>query len=233
VSLHARVNGDRSSPITRTSSADPNVRKVPIPPLLGVVPSTQAPPTVLVESTASQLENFNMEAIRSTGRAAVPIDDEYLIDSEYVDHYDWFLSDWPTPDVHEYEDSLPDPTEEDWWPDEYEDLWYRRGDATDFDDAPAWELDVLPPCSRCGKPDDLDPNGTCSGCRLDDHRCSWCGLDPIVYEYDAACRTCYQRLRRSRVTNEPALHFSMLDAAFRRADLRKRRDQVGSHRDHP
>lgn len=108
--------------------------------------------------------------------------------------------------------------------DEYVDAWYAVDDH-DIDDSPAWHAEAFVACGRCGRLDDLDPLGTCRSCRYKDRRCRWCGLDPWVYEIDEACRTCYQRLRRNRrVTNEEELHLSMLGAAFRRSDLRKRRN---------
>jgi hypothetical protein len=140
---------------------------------------------------------------------------------------DDFLSWWsPQPEVQEYEDSLPSSNEDDWASqDPYEMQWDRVEGwlLSIIDDAPTWEREVWLPCAECGQRDDLDPLTTCSRCREDDGRCCWCGLDPVVYESDASCRTCYQRLRRTRVTRDLAFRLSMLDAAFKRSDLRKRR----------
>lgn len=171
--------------------------------------------------------------IRSTDRGPVPPvpvrdpDDDW---DEYDDQ-DCGWVDVPA-EVLAYEDSL-DPTRMDRWgyydatpyDDEYLALWDRHGNWSEPDHEHEWEDEMLSPCARCGDRDDLDPLGTCYWCREDDHRCTWCGLDPIVYESDRACRTCYQRLRRqTRVTNDLELRLSMLAAAFRRADLRKRRN---------
>ncbi len=115
--------------------------------------------------------------------------------------------------------------EYDWEPtDQYEWLWDRLSTwLADIDDAPAWERDVKLPCSRCDEREVLDPRGTCSRCRVDDGRCAWCGLDPTVYSSNGACRTCYQRLRRAGVTNTGEQRIVLLEAAFRRSELRKRR----------
>jgi hypothetical protein len=158
--------------------------------------------------------------VRSTHRGPVEL---APIRDPHEDEWDDFYTD-PPPEILDDEEALPDPwDDDDWEPDEYDYQW-DRVPAWDspLDDAPAWEAEVRLPCTRCGERDDLDPLETCARCRQADGRCSWCGLDPIVYSADTACRTCYQRLRRARVTSEFPLRLSMLNAAFRRADLRKR-----------
>lgn len=163
-----------------------------------------------------------MGLVHSTQRGpvkSVPVADD---ESDEV-WADWITCD-QLPELLNCEELLPDPLLDDCLPDEYESQWdHNYGWSSRVDDAPRWEKEVLLPCTQCGDEDDLDPLGTCADCREADRRCSWCGLDPIVYESDGACRTCYQRLRRDRVTTGIALRLSMLDAAFRRADLRKRR----------
>ena len=168
--------------------------------------------------------------VRSTHRGPVMMPLHREVDDAWGEASDDWRVPWWTPEIDSDDEGLVDLEDEDWFPDEYEDQWYRAGDCHDpIDDSPAWEAEVRSPCDRCGQRDDLDPLGTCSGCRDEDHRCSWCGLDPFVYSSDSSCRTCYQRLRRTRVTSELGLRLSMLDAAFRRADLRKRR--LGAPRD--
>ena len=161
-----------------------------------------------------------MAVVRSTQRGPVQLSPSRDPDEEEWD--DCWCD--PSAEILDDEEGLPDPWDDDHWePDEYDCQW-DRAPAWDapLDDSPAWEAEVRLPCVRCGERDDLDPLDTCARCRWADHRCSWCGLDPIVYISDRSCRTCYQRLRRARVTPEVLLRLSMLDAAFRRADLRKR-----------
>jgi len=168
--------------------------------------------------------------VRSTHRGPVKLPSPRDEDDEWGEASDDWRMPWATPEILSDEDPLVDPEEEDRSPDEYEHQWYRAGSSRDpINDSPVWEGEIGLPCTRCGERDDVDPLGTCSGCRDEDRRCSWCGLDPSVYSSDGSCRTCYQRLRRTRVTSELRLRLSMLDAAFRRADLRKRR--LGAPRD--
>ncbi|MDQ6879578.1 MAG: hypothetical protein M3082_18140 [Candidatus Dormibacteraeota bacterium] len=168
-----------------------------------------------------------MGVVRSTHRGPVQALSRRDDDNEYEDQDEdeWYWWGEPLPEVLDYEESLPDQSDDDSDGDEYEDQWYQGSRSLDaVDDSPAWVTDFCVSCARCGQQDDVDPLGTCTQCREDDRRCSWCGLDPTVYESSSACRTCYQRLRRTRVTNDLSLRLSMLEAAFRRAELRKRRE---------
>ena len=169
-----------------------------------------------------------MAVIRSSNRsrsAPVVVTDPDVdpVPHDEEDEWAWWA---PIPqEVEDYEDTLPGA--DSWWwheDDEYDEQWFRLGArAAEVDDSPAWEMSVLQPCLSCGARADIDPVGTCELCRSADGRCSWCGLDPVVYESRRACRSCYQQLRRSRVTTRLELRLSMLEAAARRLDLRKRR----------
>ena len=107
-----------------------------------------------------------------------------------------------------------------WWFEVFEDFadefdgdnWYGF-DRVDEDDPdlPGWWRNVWPRtivlrgkrelggrvCKRCGVIDVLDPLRHCTRCRIVLGRCVWCGLVPIVYRRQQACRTCYRWLHRN------------------------------------
>lgn len=172
-----------------------------------------------------------MDPIRSSGHdrsapkppppPAPPVD-------EYDEEMDIFWSFAP-PELADEEADLPEPVGLlTYHEDRYEDLaWRNRVDGSD--PPAAWEPTVEQSCGRCGEPDDIDPMGTCWTCRLNDSRCQWCGLDQLVYVEQGSCRTCYRQIQRvwgTRVTSEDQLRIVLMEAAFRRSDLRKRRQRA-------
>lgn len=139
-------------------------------------------------------------------------------DADELGEQAWWWS--PPPEVVEYEESLPTDGDAD---QDYDERWDDIWDWS-VDDSAEWERLAFADCTSCGQRAEVDPMGTCRTCRRLDGRCSWCGLDSTVYAVDDACRTCYQRIRRAGfVTSDLAMRVAMLNAAFRRADLRKGR----------
>lgn len=139
-----------------------------------------------------------------------------------------------------YEQSL-DPDAYDWRWDPREDRYEEMADAVGYhaldgiDDRPAWERGLTDPrCRRCERELELDVLGTCEICRRADGRCTWCGLDPVVYTSTESCRACYRHLDRvgamERPWNDPRLRVTLLVAGFRRSDLRQRRRERPSPR---
>lgn len=189
--------------------------------------SRQPRPSLVVFASArpSARGSDVVAVVRSTHRGPVSIAMD-LVQSDDEEEWVWWWE--PPPEEVAYEESLPDPFEGDWYSDPYENRWDNSPSwASALDDSPAWEAGVWSPCERCGHNADLDPLHTCERCRVDDGRCFWCGLDPVVYDTNSACRTCYQQIRReTRVTSRLEMRLAMLDAAFRRADLRKRRQST-------
>lgn len=172
-----------------------------------------------------------MKKIRSSGRLPKPkaLDP----DTFSSDHFDESEDrQWWSPideEARRYEETLPGAGDDCWYhgePDAYDDAWDRiRGWREELEDDPDWTRQGQDPCRRCGEYDFVDPLGTCGECRAADHRCRWCGLDRFEYRGLQACRTCYQRLRRSTVTGAVEQGESMMKAAFLRHDLRKRRSE--------
>lgn len=172
-----------------------------------------------------------MRKIRSSGRQPKPkaVDPETFS----VDHFEESEDDyWWNPMAEEawrYEETLPDAGDDYWYDhesDAYEEAWNRVGGwCEELEDDPDWTRLGKDPCRRCGEYDFVDPLGTCGECRAADHRCRWCGLDRFEYHRLQACRTCYQRLRRSTVTGAVERAESMMKASFLRHDLRKRRSE--------
>jgi hypothetical protein len=164
-----------------------------------------------------------MGVIRSSNKPPEPAPTQVLADGDEDEEF--FAWRWEEPELIADELTLPEhPGLSYCYEDEYEHMAYLHRVGWDFDARPAWEHDIEARCSTCNEVDDLDPLGTCWSCRLRDHRCQWCGLDRLVYMTEGSCRTCYQRLRRTSVTSEEALRTSMMEAAFRRSELRKRQE---------
>lgn len=170
-----------------------------------------------------------MKKIRSSGRLPKPktVDPETFSSEKLEESEDDY---WWSPIAEEarrYEETLPDAGDDRWYehePDSYEAAWDRVGGWRDnLEDEPDWVRRGKDPCRRCDEYDFVDPLGTCAECRADDDRCRWCGLDQLEYRGRRACRTCYQRLRRSTVTGSVERAESMMRAAFLRHDVRKRR----------
>ena len=91
------------------------------------------------------------------------------------------------------------------------------------DDRAAWEREVgLRKCRRCHRLNIVDPLGRCVRCRVAMGRCSWCGLDPIVYRRAQACRSCYRWLHRNAGGLEvDVVADRLLAAATRRYERRR------------
>lgn len=170
-----------------------------------------------------------MKKIRSSGRLPKPkaVDPDTFSGENFEESED---DSWWSPIAEEarrYEETLPDGGDDYWYdhePDAYEDAWDRVGGwLADLEDNPDWTRRGKDRCRRCEAYDFVDPLGICAECRAEDDRCRWCGLDLLEYRRLRACRTCYQRLRRSTVTDPVERAESMMKAAFLRHDLRKRR----------
>jgi hypothetical protein len=110
------------------------------------------------------------------------------------------VSDWDdeNEDISAYFESVDASTmayEESLDPDAYDWSWYPREDRYDqmadrveysvleaVDDRPAWERGLTAPhCKRCEREREVDVLGTCESCRRAEGRCTWCGLDPVIY----------------------------------------------------
>lgn len=106
----------------------------------------------------------------------------------------WDAFDSPLADE---EGTLPAPLEDELF-DEFDFIAWLSYEEVELDDRPEWEKDLGErKCKRCSEMAMLDSLRHCRPCRIALGRCSWCGIDSIVYIQPAACGACYRWLRRN------------------------------------